>query len=211
MADSVNPILVIVAHPRPRQSAVVMRMATIAAKQPGVTVHDIYAEYPDFQIDTEAEQELLRQHKVIIFCHPFNWYSAPALLREWQDTVLSYGFAYGRHGQELRNKVFFNAVSAGRSVAEYSGEVDTHFTLRELLAPFEQMCRLCGLIYLPPFALTSSRTAADEGRLEPHFETWARLLKALYEGALDLDAIAQRPFIDATVFDTAPAEQADNG
>ena len=200
MADSVNPILVVVAHPRPRESAVVMHMAKLAAKIEGVTVHDIYAEYPDFQIDIEVEQDLLRQHEVIIFCHPFNWYSAPALLREWQDVVLSYGYAYGRHGQELRDKVFFNAVSAGRSVAEYSGELENHFTLRALAAPFEQMCQLCGMVYLPPFALTSSRTAADEGRAEPHFALWTRLLDALYHGKIDLEMARKLPYLDEKVF-----------
>lgn len=197
MADSVNPILVIVAHPRPRQSTVVMRMAAIAAAMPGVTVHDIYAEYPDFQIDVAAEQALLRDYEVIVFCHPFNWYSAPALLREWQDVVLEYGYAYGRHGQELRGKLFFNAISAGRSIAEYSGEMDVHFTLRQLAAPFEQMCRLCGMVYLPPFALTSARTAAAEGRLEPHFETWQNLLIALGTGALDIEAARAAPYLSA--------------
>ncbi len=204
MAESVNPILIILAHPRPRQSTVVMRMAAQAAKIEGVTVHDIYAEYPDFLIDVPAEQELLRQHEVVIFLHPFNWYSAPALLREWQDVVLEYGFAYGRHGQELRDKVFFNAVSAGRSIAEYSGEHETHFTLRQLAAPFEQMAQLCGMIYLPPFALTSARTAAAEDRLAPHLDTWRDLLHALAAGTLNLERAAASPFLGAETL--APPE-----
>ncbi|CAH8182184.1 Glutathione-regulated potassium-efflux system ancillary protein KefG [Vibrio aestuarianus] len=29
------------------------------------------------------------------------WYSTPALLKEWQDLVLEYGFAYGQEGTAL--------------------------------------------------------------------------------------------------------------
>ncbi|MEX0971371.1 MAG: NAD(P)H-dependent oxidoreductase [Paracoccaceae bacterium] len=208
MAESINPILIVLAHPRPRQSTVVMRMAAQAAKIEGVKVHDIYAAYPDFLVNIQAEQELLRQHEVVIFLHPFNWYSAPALLREWQDVVLEYGFAYGRHGKELRDKVFFNAISAGRSIAEYSGEHETHFTLRQLAAPFEQMARLCGMIYLPPFALTSARTAAEENRLEPHLKTWRALLQALADGTLDIGRAADSPYLGAETL--APAAETSN-
>lgn len=33
-------------------------------------VHDLYATYPDFHIDADAEQALLAEHDVIVFEHP---------------------------------------------------------------------------------------------------------------------------------------------
>ena len=33
-------------------------------------MHDLYATYPDFFIDIHHEQQLLREHDVIIFQHP---------------------------------------------------------------------------------------------------------------------------------------------
>ncbi|MFI1921440.1 MULTISPECIES: NAD(P)H-dependent oxidoreductase [unclassified Streptomyces] len=35
-----------------------------------VTVHDLYATYPDFRIDAEAERALPAEHDVIVFQHP---------------------------------------------------------------------------------------------------------------------------------------------
>jgi len=48
---------------------------------------------------------------MIVFHHPFYWYSSPAILKEWQDLVLEYGFAYGHEGTALRGK---KSLSASR-------------------------------------------------------------------------------------------------
>ena len=52
----------------------------------------------------KREQELLLQHKIIVWQHPFYWYSSPALLKEWIDLVLEHGWAYGRKGDMLKGK-----------------------------------------------------------------------------------------------------------
>lgn len=52
-------ILIILAHPSLRQSLANRRLAEAAAQVDGVTVHDLYAEYPDFKIDVAREQALL--------------------------------------------------------------------------------------------------------------------------------------------------------
>ena len=60
----------------------------------GVTVNNLYEKYPDFFIDVPEEQRLLLENDIIIWHHPFYWYSAPAILKEWMDLVLQHGFAY---------------------------------------------------------------------------------------------------------------------
>ncbi|BCG61610.1 hypothetical protein PUR_50350 [Paenibacillus sp. URB8-2] len=78
-----------------------------------VTVHDLYAEYPDKQINVEREQQLLLEHDRIVFQFPLYWYSSPSLLKEWQDVVLTYGWAYGSQGMKLHGKEFGLAISTG--------------------------------------------------------------------------------------------------
>lgn len=73
-----------------------------ATQLSNVTVHDLYAHYPDFFIDIPREQALLREHEVIVFQHPLYTYSCPALLKEWLDRVLSRGFASGREETNWR-------------------------------------------------------------------------------------------------------------
>ncbi len=88
-------ILVLFAHPALERSEANRPLAEAAQRLDGVTLVDLYAEYPDFGIDVDREQTRLREHDVIIFMYPLYWYSTPALLKEWQDLVLEYGFAYG--------------------------------------------------------------------------------------------------------------------
>ncbi|MEW8237166.1 MAG: NAD(P)H-dependent oxidoreductase, partial [Candidatus Thiodiazotropha taylori] len=174
-------------HPSLERSEVNRPLAEAAAAIEGITLIDLYAEYPDFQIDIDREQQRLLEHDVIIFQHPLYWYSTPAILKEWQDLVLEHDFAYGSKGTALHGKLFFNALSAGGSEAAYRAEGYNHFTIRELLQPMEQMASLCGMRYLPPFALFGARTAVDEGRIGQHIDTWIELLKALRDQKLDIE------------------------
>lgn len=148
-----NRILIIFAHPALEKSRVQYRLLQAAQSVAKVTIHDLYEHYPDFNIDISHEQQLLREHDIILFQHPFYWYSSPALLKEWQDLVLEYGFAYGSTGTELSAKTLITVTSTGGRLGSYRRHGHNHFTIRELLAPFEQTANLCGMTYLPPFVV----------------------------------------------------------
>jgi len=122
-------------------------------KVEGITFHDLYESYPDFDIDLDREQELLLQHDVIVFQHPFYWYSCPAILKQWEDLVLEHGWAYGRGGTKLSGKILFNAITAGGREEIYQESGYNRFTIKQLLVPFEQTAQLCKMIYLPPFVI----------------------------------------------------------
>ncbi|MDN0101107.1 NAD(P)H-dependent oxidoreductase, partial [Yersinia enterocolitica] len=95
-------ILVLTAHRKPDESRINHQLIEAIRPLPNVTVHELIREYPDFQIDVAREQELLESHDVIVMMFPFYWYSSPAILSEWQEAVLTYGFAYGSSGDKLR-------------------------------------------------------------------------------------------------------------
>jgi putative NADPH-quinone reductase len=179
--------LVLFAHPRTDRSEVNVVLAEVARKIPGVTVVDLYAEYPTFEIDVEREQQRLLDHEVIVLQHPVYWYSCPALLKEWLDLVLEHGFAYGLGGTALEGKILLNAVSAGARREVYSRDGGYSYELRDFFVPFEQTARLCRMGYLPPFALYAAGHAVDEGRLGNHADDYRRLLEALIEDRVDLD------------------------
>ncbi len=180
-------VLVLLAHPSIDRSEVNRPLAEATADIDGVTLIDLYAEYPDFQIDVDREQARLLAHDVIVFQHPLYWYSTPAILKEWQDLVLEHGFAYGSHGTALHGKILFSALTAGGLEAAYQTDGYNHFTIRELLHPLEQTASLCGMTYLPPFALFGARTAVDEGRIDAHVADWVQVLEALRDDRLNID------------------------
>ncbi len=186
-------ILVLLAHPSLDRSEVNRPLAVATATVDGVSIVDLYAEYPDFDIDVDREQSRLLQHDVIVFMHPLYWYSTPSILKEWQDLVLEHGFAYGSSGTALHGKIFFNAITAGGAEAAYRADGYNHYTIRELLHPLEQTAMLCGMTYLPPYALFSARTAVEEGRVDAHVNNWIKLLEALRDDKLDISDTLQQP------------------
>lgn len=180
-------ILVLFAHPRVDRSEVNVVLAEAADNLDAVTLVDLYREYPDFDIDVEREQKRLLEHDVVVFQHPVYWYSSPSMLKEWQDLVLEYGFAYGADGRELERKLFLNAVTCGARQEVYSRNGGYSYSLSDFFVPFEQTALLCRMRYLPPFALFAAGHAAEEGRLKEHVSAYVRLLSAIAEDRLDLD------------------------
>ncbi|MHA3977644.1 NAD(P)H-dependent oxidoreductase [Halovulum sp. GXIMD14794] len=191
-----SKVLILYAHPSPRRSEVILPMARVAEWVPGVTVVDLYGEYPNLDIDVDTEHERLEENQVLIFLHPFYWYSTPAMLKEWQDLVLEYGWAYGENGTMLHGKTFFSACSTGGPADAYGPGGYNNFTMRQLLAPLEQTAALCGMRYLPPFVLHGARSARERGQVEAHLERWEDLLEALVDNRLDLDLAAQGDEMD---------------
>ncbi len=180
-------ILILFAHPSLHRSEVNLPLKRASSGIEDVTVVDLYAEYPDFCIDIDREQQRLREHDVIVFMFPLYWYSTPSILKEWQDLVLEHGFAYGHDGKELIGKKLLCALTAGGNEDAYRHSGYNHYSIRELLRPIEQTAALCGMVYLPPYALFGSRTALEEGKVETHVEHWKQLLECLRTVRIDLE------------------------
>lgn len=199
-------VLILFAHPRTDRSEVNVVLAEAARGIDGVTVVDLYAEYPTFDIDVEREQRRLLDHDVIVFQHPVYWYSCPALLKEWQDLVLEYGFAYGPGETALEGKVMLNAVSAGARREVYSRDGGYEYELRDFFTPFEQTAKLCQMRYLPPFALYAAGHAADEDKLDAHVRDYTTLLNALVQDRLDLHRAERRNTLSDRLGELVAAE-----
>ena len=196
-SEFAHPVLILFAHPAIRKSRVNRRLVEAVRDVEGVTVNDLYEEYPDLSIDVAREQELFGTHEVVVFQHPFYWYSTPAILKEWQDLVLEYGWAYGHDGNALRGKVLLNATTTGGGEEAYGSHGSNRFSVRQLLAPIEQTARLCGMDFLPPFVVHGTfRLTVPE--IEDHALDYRRLLESLRDGRVRADSVAglQRINID---------------
>jgi len=178
-----NKILVLFAHPATHKSRIHKVLAEVAQSVSGVTVNNLYENYPDSFIKVKHEQQLLIEHDVIIWQHPFYWYSCPSLMKEWIDLVLEHNFAYGRQGTALHGKKALSVVSTGGSEAVYTRKEDHHYTVKQLLAPFHQTARLCGMDYLPPFVVYGSHLLADD-EISRHAMDYRNLLSSLRDGTL---------------------------
>ena len=181
-------ILILFAHPAYEKSRVNVRLADAVKHVDGVTFHDLYEAYPDFFIDVPREQELLLLHDIVVFHHPFYWYSVPALVKQWEDLVLEHGWAYGSKGTMLAGKVWLHAITAGGRDQAYHPDGYNRHTFRQFMAPLEQTARLCGMDYLPPFIAAGTHRMTDD-EMAGHAHDYRRVIEALRDDTMDLDTI----------------------
>lgn len=133
-----------------------------AASEAGFEVRDVYSLYPDFKIDVAAEQAALEASDRIVLQFPIYWYQTPALLKQWFDAVLEYGWAYGSTGNALRGKEVILAASFGAALDDYQLEGRFHTTVEEVLKPIVTIQHHTGLQFLEPFITTGTLNLSDE-------------------------------------------------
>ncbi|AMQ72976.1 MULTISPECIES: NAD(P)H-dependent oxidoreductase [Bacillus amyloliquefaciens group] len=143
--------LVIVIHPKLETSVVNKTWMNRLKQEKDITVHDLYGEYPNFIIDVEKEQQLLLDHERIVFQFPMYWYSSPALLKQWEDDVLTHGWAYGTGGTKLDGKELLLAISLGAQESDYQAGGEYNITISELIRPFQVTANYIGMRFLPAF------------------------------------------------------------
>ena len=190
-----NKILILFAHPKFEKSKANQALIKKIPKDPFITFHDLYERYPDFNIDVAYEQKLASEHQIIIWHHPFFWYSAPPLMKQWIDLVLDFGFAYGPGGNALEGKLIFNTITSGGPREVYRSEGYNRFTINELLAPFNQTAFLCKMTYLPPFAVQDTHRISLED-LDKKAALYAQVLHKMIYEEFDVNAIQQYEFMD---------------
>lgn len=114
-----------------------------------------------FFIDIAHEQDLLRQHEVIVFQHPLYTWSCPALLKEWLDRVLSRGFASGAGGNELAGKYWRSVITTGEPESAYRRDAN-RYPMNDILRPFELTAGMCRMHWMSPIIVYWARRQQPE-------------------------------------------------
>ncbi len=182
-------MIVYYAHPGHRHSTVNAAMQSGLDALSNLTRVDLYHEYPRHNINIETEQNRLLEHDIIVFQFPFFWYSTPSILKEWQDLVLEYGFAYGPGGDKLAGKTILAATSTGGEVQDYSLEGKHQTDIRGLLKPLECTARLCQINFAAPYVLFNALSKDNATEKQSHIDGYVKLLSTLQSGALPVDQI----------------------
>ena len=189
-------IVVYYAHPGNKYSHANKAMFAAARGIDGITLIDLYAEYPRFEINIDREQQRLLDHDVVLFQFPMFWYSTPSLLKEWQDLVLEHGFAYGAGGDKLTGKRMMLAVTAAGNEDAYTDHGYQHYPVRAFLTPLECTARLCHMEFVAPYVLYGALSAPDDGRLHEHVNAYRQLIEAVRDDRFDFDSAMARAVIE---------------
>lgn len=150
-----TPTLVLLFHRNIAESKTNAALRDAAQGIPDVDVVDMQARYPDGVIDmytdAAADAQMLLAADRIVLQFPIQWYSTPALLKAWQDAVLTrmfYIFAEDE-GDRMKGKPVMVAATAGNVPDAYRRGGANHFTIEELLIPLKATAHRCGLVWHP--------------------------------------------------------------
>lgn len=154
--------LIIVAHPQIENSVINKRWIEEIKQYPdSYTVHELYKNYPNGKINIEKEQAIVAAHESLILQFPVYWFNCPPLLKQWLDDVLTYGWAYGSKGKQLKDKKIALAVSLGSNEKNYTGSD----SLTNVLKPFEMTIRYVNASYQGIFSLYGANTEPDKNTI----------------------------------------------
>jgi glutathione-regulated potassium-efflux system ancillary protein KefF len=171
-----RPVYLLAAHPNWRESRVNRALWEAAGPLANVEALDLYARYPDYDIDVAAEQARVSAAQLIVLMHPIQWYSMPPLQKLWLDEVLTYGWAYGHGGLALQGKDLWLVATTGGSEASYHPQGYNRYFFDAFLPPYEQTAALCGMRFLPPLVLHGAHRAGDAAVRE-HAEVFRQRLQ----------------------------------
>lgn len=124
-----------------------------AKSLPNLTIHNLNTAYPNGAIDVAKEVELLEKAQKIIFQFPLFWFSTPALMKEWQDRVLTH-ILYGENPKLLHGKSFQVITTLGGSKDSYDGHHG--YSLETILTPLTSTFKYCGCNVLESYAKCES-------------------------------------------------------
>lgn len=190
-------ILINFAHPARSRSNINIALRAAVENIDGITINDLYANYPEFLIDVKREQMLCESHDIIIFQHPFYWYSTPAIMKEWLDLVLEHGWAYGTKGKALNGKYFFQTISTGGDASTYQKDGYNKFTIAELTSSYQATANLCGMNWLPPFTVSGVHRGLPDEKIHGHAEDYRRTLIALRDSLIDIEKVKTMEFLNS--------------
>ena len=174
-------IVVILAHPYPHRSRACAALLEAVRDLPTLEVRSLYDLYPDFDVDREAEQAALVRARLVVWLHPFFWYTVPALMKHWFDEVLVRGFAYGADGSELAGKDVLWATTTGGDAAAFSASGRHMRPFEDFIPVVEQTARYCGMNWLEPFVVQGAHEISDDvlrdaaNALRRRLEDWQRV------------------------------------
>ena len=147
-----------------------------AAGDAGFEVRDMYAIYPDFKIDVAKERQILENTDRIVFQFPVYWYSSPALAKQYEDDVFTGDHWAYSGGNALLNHEWLLAVTPGAELGAYQNEGRVHYTMPDLLRPYQATSVLIKTKFLTPFISYNASNLTDQ-ELADRAQEYVKYLK----------------------------------
>ncbi|MCX8742543.1 NAD(P)H-dependent oxidoreductase [Lactobacillus sp. B3795] len=115
----------------------------------------------DFTFDKEQEQQRLAQYDRILFQFPMYWYSAPALMKKYEDDVFTKNFIAFEQEGVLKGKEMGIITTLGDPIKDYQVGGREGFSISELLKPYQAIAQRGQMKFLKPFVISQFAYMTD--------------------------------------------------
>ncbi len=142
--------MVVISHPTIQTSSSQQFFLATLKGEDFVTIRhldEVWSEAkPHFTRVIEEKALLESEAKRLILQFPMYWYQAPAVMKEWIDTVMSKSATFAKQIKELGI-----VVTLGVKEEAFRAGGKEQFTISELLRPFQALANAMSWNYLPNF------------------------------------------------------------
>lgn len=164
-------VVILLAHPNFKESQANKALIDAVKDMPGVVILDLYAE----PFDAEAHKKILSEAKAVVFQFPFYWASAPSQLKKWLDEI----FTPLAQTEVVKDKPLMVVTTTGSEYEAYRSGGRNHFTMDELLRPYQLVANHSGMVWQTPHVVYGVATPAAAENLKEGAKIYRQRIEAL--------------------------------
>lgn len=168
--DSGN-VVILLAHPNLKESQANKALIDAVKDIPGVVILDLYAK----PFDAEAHKKILSEAKAVVFQFPFYWASAPSQLKKWLDEI----FISLAGTEVVKGKPLMVVTTTGSEYEAYRSGGRNHFTMDELLRPYQLVANHSGMVWQTPLVVYGMATPAAAANVKEGALAYRQRVEAL--------------------------------
>jgi glutathione-regulated potassium-efflux system ancillary protein KefG len=162
--------LLLFGHPEMASTGFQASLISRVQNDPRFEVRILSQEHREIGFIALEEQQSIESAKSVILHFPLFWYSMPAIVKEWIDTVFTLGWAFDQNGGLLKKLPFVCSVTTGAKLESYSSEGTNGHSLDTYLLHVQRTMSYAGMNYLGLVATDQIQPDAVELSADRQFE-----------------------------------------
>lgn len=150
--------LLLIGNPDSNPSGFLLEFITCFQDDTRFDVRILAQQQTEGTFDVAIEQAAIDAAESVVMHFPIYWYSMPAMLKWWVDSVFTFGWAFDENGGCMQEKPFLSSVTTGSSLESYSAEGSNLRSLSSYLHHVERTADYAGFNYLGVVATDQTRS-----------------------------------------------------
>lgn len=172
-------VVVLLAHPNLKESQANKALMDAISDMEEVAIYNLYEMHDEDAFNVDTWSTIISHASALVFQFPFRWMSAPSLLKKWQDEV----FTYLANTPAVAGKTLMVATTTGSECDAYRSGGRNHFTVDELLRPYQACAAHAGMIWQTPLVIYGMGTTENCKHIAEGSNRYKQLIEALIKKA----------------------------